>query len=49
MRFRPWMPLVAAALLIVLGSFYIVREGQAALVLNLGRVCLLYTSPSPRD
>lgn len=38
MRFRPWMPLVAAALLIVLGSFYIVREGQAALVLNLGRV-----------
>lgn len=38
MRFRPWMPLLAAALLVLMGSFYIVREGQTALVLNLGRV-----------
>ena len=38
MRFKPWMALVAVVLLLAMGSFYVVREGQTALVLNLGRV-----------
>lgn len=32
------LPLVVVALLLATGSFYIVREGQTAIVLNLGRV-----------
>lgn len=32
------LPLIAVALLLATGSFYIVREGQTAIVLNLGRV-----------
>ena len=38
MRFPIWIPLVVAALLALLGSVFIVREGQSAIVLNLGRV-----------
>ncbi len=32
------IPLVLGGLLLLLGSFYVVNEGQAAIVLNLGRV-----------
>jgi len=38
MRFSVWIPLAIAALFAMLGSMYTVREGQAAIVLNLGRV-----------
>ena len=38
MKFSPWMAAVAAALLAMLGSIYIVSEGQTAIVLNLGKV-----------
>ena len=38
MKFSPWMAAVAAALLALLGSIYIVSEGQTAIVLNLGKV-----------
>ena len=38
MRFSIWMPVAVAALLALLGSVYTVREGEAAIVLNLGRV-----------
>jgi regulator of protease activity HflC (stomatin/prohibitin superfamily) len=38
MKFPAWIALVVAALLGLLGSVYTVSEGQAAIVLNLGRV-----------
>lgn len=38
MRVSLWMPVAVAVLLGLLGSFYIVNEGQTAMVLNLGRV-----------
>jgi membrane protease subunit HflC len=38
MKFSPWMALAAAALFALLGSVYVVSEGQSAIVLNLGRV-----------
>jgi membrane protease subunit HflC len=38
MKPSTWLPLVAAALLALLGSVYVVSEGQVAIVLNLGRV-----------
>ena len=38
MKYSLWIALAAAALLGLLGSVYVVREGQVALVLNLGRV-----------
>src|SRR6478609_5244520 len=38
MKFPIWVPLVVAALLALLGSVFTVREGEAAIVLNLGRV-----------
>lgn len=38
MKFSPWMAAVAAALLALLGSVYVVSEGQTAIVLNLGKV-----------
>ena len=38
MRFPIWIPLVVAALLALLGSVFTVSEGEAAIVLNLGRV-----------
>lgn len=38
MKFPVWVPLLVAVLLALLGSVYIVTEGQTAIVLNLGRV-----------
>lgn len=38
MRFQLWIPVVIAALLALLGSVYVVSEGQTAIVFNLGRV-----------
>ena len=38
MKYSLWIALAAAALLGLLGSVYVVREGQVSLVLNLGRV-----------
>ena len=38
MRFSAWMPAAFAALLLALGSVFVVNEGQAAIVLNLGKV-----------
>ncbi len=38
MKYSLWIALAVAAALGLLGSVYVVREGQVALVLNLGRV-----------
>ena len=38
MKFSPWMLAVAMALFGLLGSIYVVSEGQTAIVLNLGKV-----------
>ncbi len=38
MRFNLWIPVAAIVLLGLLSSVFVVREGQMALVLNLGRV-----------
>jgi membrane protease subunit HflC len=38
MRLNLLAPLVAVVLVLALGSVYVVREGQVALVLNLGRI-----------
>ena len=38
MKRIPWIPIAIVALLLAFGSVYVVREGQTALVLNLGRV-----------
>lgn len=38
MRFNLLAPLAAVVLVVLLGSVYVVREGQSALVLNLGRI-----------
>ena len=38
MKFSIWIPAVIAGLLALLGSVYVVSEGQTAIVLNLGRV-----------
>jgi len=38
MRFSLWMPLLAAVLLALLGSVYVVNAGHTGMVLNLGRV-----------
>jgi membrane protease subunit HflC len=38
MRLTLWIPIAIAVLFGLLGSVYVVREGQAAIVLNLGRV-----------
>ncbi len=39
------LPLIVVALLLATGSFYIVREGQTAIVLNLGRVARADVGP----
>ena len=55
MRFPVWIAGAVAALLLLLGSVYTVKEGEGAIVLNLGRVvrtdigCLLYTSDAADD
>ena len=38
MKYSLWIPLAVAALLAMLGSVFTVREGEGAIVLNLGRV-----------
>jgi membrane protease subunit HflC len=38
MKFSAWIPLAIAVLLALMGSMYIVSEGQSAIVLNLGKV-----------
>ena len=38
MKFPAWMPAIVVALLLLLGSVFVVGEGQSALVLNLGKV-----------
>jgi len=38
MKFSVWMAVAVAVLLALMGSTYVVREGQVAMVLNLGRV-----------
>jgi modulator of FtsH protease HflC len=38
MKFNAWIPLVIAVVLALFGSFYVVSEGQSAIVLNLGKV-----------
>ncbi|MFL6593159.1 MAG: protease modulator HflC [Luteimonas sp.] len=38
MRFPAWIPLAIAVLLALMGSVYVVSEGQTAIVLNLGKV-----------
>lgn len=38
MRFSLWIALAVAALLALLGSMFVVNEGQTGMVLNLGRV-----------
>lgn len=38
MRFSAWIPLAIALLLAMMGSVYVVSEGQSAIVLNLGKV-----------
>jgi membrane protease subunit HflC len=38
MKWTSWIPVAVAALIALFGSFYIVAEGQSAIVLNLGTV-----------
>ena len=38
MKISAWMPAALAALLLFLGSVFVVSEGQTAIVLNLGKV-----------
>ena len=38
MRLSAWIPLAIAVLLAMMGSVYVVSEGQTAIVLNLGKV-----------
>ena len=38
MKFTAWIPLAIALLLALMGSMYVVSEGQSAIVLNLGKV-----------
>lgn len=47
MRISLLAPLLIAALLAAMGSFYVVNEGQTAIVLNLGRVVRSDIGPGP--
>jgi membrane protease subunit HflC len=38
MRFSLWIPIALTALFMLFGSVFVVREGQTAIVLNLGKV-----------
>ena len=38
MKYSAWLAIAVAVLLALMGSTYVVREGQVAMVLNLGRV-----------
>jgi membrane protease subunit HflC len=45
MRLNLWIPAIIAGLLALMGSVYVVGEGQAAIVLNLGRVARWDVNP----
>ncbi len=45
MKASTWMSIAVAALLLLLGSVFVVREGQTAIVLNLGKVVRVGLGP----
>ena len=45
MRFPGWMAAVVAALVLLMGSVFVVNEGHTAIVLNLGRVSRVDLGP----
>ena len=45
MRVQMWIALAVAALFALMGSMYVVGEGQGAIVLNLGRLVRIETTP----
>ena len=45
MRFPGWMAAVVAALVLLMGSLFVVSEGHTAIVLNLGRVSRVDLGP----
>lgn len=45
MRFPAWMAAVVAALVLLMGSVFVVNEGHTAIVLNLGRVSRVDLGP----
>ncbi|QNN47365.1 protease modulator HflC [Thermomonas brevis] len=45
MRFPAWMAAVVAALVLLMGSVFVVNEGHTAIVLNLGRVSRVDIGP----
>ncbi len=45
MRFPAWMAAVVAALVLLMGSVFVVSEGHTAIVLNLGRVSRVDLGP----
>ncbi|MGV8942737.1 protease modulator HflC [Thermomonas sp.] len=45
MKFSAWMSALVAALLLLMGSVYVVSEGQAAIVLKLGKVARTNIGP----
>ena len=45
MKASTWVSIAVAALLLLLGSVFVVREGQTAIVLNLGRIARADLSP----
>lgn len=45
MRFPGWMAAIAAALVLLMGSVFVVNEGHTAIVLNLGRVSRVELGP----
>ncbi len=45
MKFPAWMAAVVAALLLLMGSVFVVNEGHSAIVLNLGRVSRVGIGP----
>ena len=47
MRFPGWMAAVVAALVLLMGSVFVVSEGHTAIVLNLGRVVAHRPRPRP--
>ena len=47
MKFPAWIPLAIALLLALIGSVYVVTEGQSAIVLNLGKVVRSDVGPGP--
>ena len=46
MKYSAWVAIGVAVLLALMGSTYVVREGQVAMVLNLGRVARTGIDPA---